>query len=476
MKKNFIYNIVYQLLSFILPLITVPYVSRKLGATNVGIYSYTYSIVYYFVLIAMLGINNYGNRTVAKYRDDKEKLSSAFLSIYLMQVFTTVFMIVCYYIYIAIFDVDYKQVAIIQSIYIISCAFDVNWFFFGIEKFKLTVTRNLLIKVLSLICIFAFVRGPYDLWKYTLILAASTLVSNIFLVQYIRKYIKFTRVRLSDVVKHLKPCIILFLPVIAVSIYKIMDKTMLGILSEITEVGYYENAEKIIQVPNAIISALGTVMLPRISNMLSNNRENEVKDIIKKTMPFVMFLTLPMVCGLIAVGGDFSIIFFGQDFEKTGLLIPLLSFTVAFFAWGNVIRTQYLIPKEMDKYYIISAFLGAIVNFVFNCIFIPIWDSAGACIGTILAEFVVSAYQTYAVRKELEIFKYIKTSFQFLVKSVIMLIVVVLVGKLVKENIVLRFVVQVVVGIAVYGGLNIRYIVKDLELNKYLKKIKLGTK
>ena len=472
MKKNFIYNIIYQVLILILPLITVPYVSRVLGADGLGIYSYTYSIAYYFMIIAMLGLNNYGNRTIAKVRDDKEKLSKEFCSIYALQLITSTIMIVTYFLYVILFDNQYKLIAFIQIMYVISSMFDINWFFFGIEKFKLTITRNTIIKALSLILIFMFVKTPNDVWKYTAILAGSTLFSNVILFSFLHKYIKFTRVNKKDIFKHFKPNLIMFLPVIAVSIYKIMDKIMIGVLSTVTEVGYYENAEKITQVPSAIITALGTVMLPRVSNMLSNNQEEAVKNIISKTMPFVMFLTFPMVFGVCAISKDFSLIFFGSEFEKSGYLIQLLSITIIFLSWGNVIRTQYLIPKERDSKYVISALLGAIVNFIMNCIFIPKYASIGACIGTIVAEFIVMFYQSWVVRKELPLKEYILNSFGFLVKAIIMFAIIVLLGKQITSNNLLRVIIQVVIGMIIYVLLNFKYIYNILGINKFLNKRK----
>jgi O-antigen/teichoic acid export membrane protein len=174
-KKNFIYNFIYQILILILPLITVPYVSRVLGADGVGTYSYTYSIAYYFMIIAMLGLNNYGNRRIAKVRDNKEDLSKEFWSIYKLQLITSSIMIILYFLYVSLFATKYKLIAFIQILYVASSMLDINWFFFGIEKFKLTITRNTIIKVFSLILIFIFVKNENDLWKYTTILSSSIL-------------------------------------------------------------------------------------------------------------------------------------------------------------------------------------------------------------------------------------------------------------------------------------------------------------
>ncbi len=471
MKKNFIYNIIYQILILFLPLITMPYISRTLGAEGIGVYSYTYSIAYYFMLIAMLGLNNYGNRAIAKVREDKKELSKNFWSIYIFQLISTIIMIILYLIYIKIFQTQYKLIALIQVIHVISSMFDINWFFFGIERFKLTITRNTIIKISSVILIFIFVKNPNDVWKYTTILSVSTLFSNIILFSFLRKYVYWVDITKSDVLKHLKPNLIMFLPVIAVSIYKIMDKIMLGIISTVTEVGYYENAEKIAQIPLTIITALGTVTLPRVSNMISKDQEDKVKLLMDKTMPFIMFLAFPMTFGIIAISTDFSIIFFGDGFLKTGYLIQLLSITLIFLSWGNVIRTQYLLPKEMDKEYVVSAFLGAFINFFLNIFFIPRYSSFGACVGTITAEFFVMFYQTFSVRHELDIKKYFKIAFIFFIKAIMMFIFIMIIGNFINDKIIKIF-IQVIIGIIFYVIINLRYIFNIIDFDKILNKLR----
>lgn len=470
-KKNFLYNIVYQILILIIPIVTVPYVSRVLGSTGIGIYSYTYSIVYYFMMFAMLGLNNYGNRSIAKVRDNKEKLSRTFKEIYRMQIITSITMIILYFLYLDIFDVKYKEIALIQSIYVISCLFDINWFFFGIEKFKLTVTRNTIIKFLSLISIFLLVKDKNDIWIYTLIASGSLLLSQLFLWPFIKKYVNNVEVKFKDVIKHFKPCLKLFLPVIAVAIYKVMDKTMIGWFSDVSEVGFYENAEKIINVPNAIIAALGTVMLPRMSNLYAKNRDEESKKVIDKSIKLMMFLAFAMTFGLICISKNFSLIFFGQGFEKSGIIIILLSITILFLSWGNVLRTQYLIPKEYDKIYIESAFLGAIVNLIFNLIFIPKYASIGACIGTIFAELSVMLYQTISIKNELPIKKYIKDIIPFFIKSIIMFIVI-YPFDFINLNNILIIIIQVVLACIVYYLLNYKYVNELINLDKFISKLK----
>lgn len=464
-KKNFVYNVFYQILIIILPLITIPYVSRVLGSKGVGIYSYTYSIVYYFMLIALLGINNYGNRTIAKVRDNKEKLSETFMSIYSIQLIMSILMIVAYIIYIALFNSRYMFVAIIQIVYLISCIFDFNWFFFGLEKFKLTVIRSTLVKILSLIGIFVFIKTKNDVWLYTLILSLSILISNILLVPFLLKEIKIVKVSFKEIKRHIKPILVLFIPVIAVSLYRIMDKIMLGLLSNINEVGYYEQADKMVTVPLGIITALGTVMLPRISNLVSKGENQRILEYIKKSVNFMMFLAFPMCFGMIAVSNDFIPIFLGKDFVKTGYLINYISCIIVFTSFANIIRTQYLLPKEKDKIYIISVIGGAIINLICNLIFIPLYASIGACIGTIAAELIVMLYQVYKVKNELPIKKYLKDMIPLFIKALIMFIIILLI-KLLPISALYKVLIQIVIGISIYGLLNYKYILEITNLKK----------
>lgn len=471
-KKNFIYMIIYHILTLIIPILTVPYLARVVGAEGVGEYSYTYSIVYYFMLFTLLGVNNYGNRRIAQVRDNKEELSKEFWSIYIIQLILGILMIFFYVGYIFFFDSKYIIYSLIEVIFIISSILDINWFFFGIEDFKATITRNTLVKVGSVVLIFLFVKNQDDVWKYILIMASMTLLSQVLMWGFLRKKVSFQKVKFEEVKKHIKPDFILFLPVIAVSLYKIMDKIMLGRITTVSEVGYYENAEKIINIPVTLITALGTVMLPRMSNVFATGNFDDAKDYIKKSMNFTMFLSLPVCFGLIVIGNNFAPIFFGEDFTKSGILIMLLGITIPIVSFANVIRTQYLIPKERDKVYLISSFSGALVNLIINAMLIPHLESVGACIGTIIAELVVMLYQVFNVRKELPISEYIISTLKFLIKVIIMFIIIYPFNFIHVSNKIIIISIQVIIGGLIYVLLNINYIKSLINFENILKKIK----
>lgn len=444
-KKNIIYNTLYQILILFLPLVTTPYISRVIGAEGIGVYSYTYSIANYFILFAMLGLNNYGNRSIAVVRDDKMKLSTTFFNIYGLQLLTSLAMVILYFLYALFFISDNLEIAYIQIIFIISTMFDINWFFFGLEQFKLTVVRNSVVKVLTVICIFIFVNDVSDLWIYTTIMALGTLFSQLMLWPFIRRYVIWVKPTFKEILSHIKPNSILFIPVLAVSIYKIMDKIMLGVLTSPIQVGYYENSEKIINIPISIITALGVVMLPRMTNLIARGDNKNFNKYIEVSLKAVMFIAIGASVGLIAISPNFIPLFLGEGFTKCIAVVSLLAVTVLFVSWANVIRTQYLIPRKKDSIYIKAPLLGAAVNVIANLIFIPKYGAIGAAIGTILAESSVAVYQSVKVRKELDIYKYLRSSLVYIIPAICMYACIVSLNNI-TENIMLTLLIQVIVG------------------------------
>lgn len=466
-KKNFIYNITYQILIVILPLITTPYISRTIGAEGIGLQSYTYSIVSYFILFAMLGINNYGNRSIAIVRDNKEKLSRVFISIYIVQLILSMIMILLYSLYIIIIVKENKTIFIIQLIYLISALLDINWFFFGMEQFKLTVVRNTVIKLLSVMSIFIFVKHNNALFIYSLILALGTLISQMILWLYIHKYIKFIKPTTQEILSNIKPILILFIPVISISIYRIMAKIMLGSMSSMTQVGFYENCEKIINIPMGIIVALGTVMLPRMSNIYANNNNKEGEKYISLSLEFIMFMANGAMFGLIGISPILIPIFLGEQFMECIRIVSLLSITILFLAFANVIRTQFLIPKKKDSVYIVSTILGAIISLISNLLLISKYGAIGAAIGTICSEAMVAIYQIIMVRRELDIVKYFKRTIFYIVPGIIMCIIIRFIGYKLGISIVTA-IIQFIIGGVIYCVISLIYMIaikNDIIIN-----------
>lgn len=445
-KSNFIYSCVYQLVNICLPLITTPYISRVLGASGVGVYSYNYSVAQLFSIFILLGLNNYGNREVAAVRDNKEQLSKTFWSIYCLQLFLGVIVSFSYFLYCFKMTEDIIP-ALVLGMYVVSSCFDVNWFYFGIEKFKFISIRNVLIKLVNALSIFAFVKSDDDTISYCLTMGIGFIVTQLSLWPFIFKNIKPVKIQMQDIIKHMKPNCILFITVIAVNVYKYMDKVMLGTMGSYKEVGFYELSEKVISIPTSLITALGTVMLPRASYLAAKgNRENN--SLIGKSVIFAMLFSTSISFGLMAVSKDFIPLFYGGGYDKcVALFITLLPSSI-FLAFANVIRTQYLLPHNMDKCYVLSAVIGALVNVVVNTLLIPRYGSIGAGIGTTLAEISVCFYQTYSVKKNIDVRKLIGNAVPYVLSGFVMFGIVF--SMRLKKNVCVSLVIEILVGVITY--------------------------
>lgn len=468
-RINFIYNTAYQFLAILIPLITTPYLSRRLGAEQLGTFSFANTIAYYFALFSMLGVNNYGNRSIAMVSNNKEQLSIKFLEIYAFQLLVSIICIAIYFMYCEIGSFD-KKISLIFLMYVISSAFDINWFFFGMEKFKITTIRNASVKLFTIVLIFIFVKTPEDVYKYALIYCSGILISQIIMWISVKKYIIFRKITIEGILSHIKPNLMLFIPVIAVSVYKFMDKIMLGIMATKTEVGLYECADRMILVPSVLINSLGTVMLPRISNLFANNKKSVGLSYLSKSIRFESFLASSLSFGIMSVASVFVPLYYGPGFEKCISLFYILLPSCIFVGFANVLRTQYMIPNQMDIGYTVSVLSGTIINLTLNCVFIPQYGSVGAAIATLIAEIVVCIIHCAFVFKALPIVSYIKISMPAIISGAVMFCAVYNLNLNSTMSWLVQLVVEVCVGalifVFVYSLFNFKYIIQLIRRAK----------
>lgn len=470
-KKNILYQIIYQILTLILPLITSPYIARVIGAEGLGIYTYSFSVAFYFVLVSMLGLVNHGNRAIAQVRDNQEELNCTFSDLLTLHIVLSIVCLGVYLVYSASLGKD-RIYAYIQLFYILSGLFDISWFYFGIEQFKLTVIRNTIIKIFNIICVFGFVKTSSDLWKYCLIMALGYFLSQLSLWFPLKRYVSFVRPSWERMRIHIKPLLILFIPAIAVSMYKYMDKIMIGVLSSKSELGFYENAEKIVNIPVTTIAAFGTVMLPKMSNLFVSADQSESNRFMSISIRYIMCLSFAFAFGLAGVATIFAPVFWGKDFAMSGYLIIGLSVTLPFIAFANIIRTQYLIPREKDKLYVVSVVCGAIINLLVNYLLIGTLGAIGAMVGTIIAEITVCVIQTVGVQKELRLSQYFKELCRYCLFGAVMYCLVFFVGTVMGKSII-TLLVQIALGIISYMGLALIYLIRieDEFAVQYFNKI-----
>lgn len=421
--KNFLYNASYQVFVLLIPLITTPYLARILGPTGVGINSYTNSIIQYFILFGSVGVNLYGNRQIAFVRGNKDELTNTFFEIFLMRVFTIVLSYIGFLVFL-MFMKQYRIYYLMQSISIVAAAFDVSWFFMGMEDFGVTVIRNLVIKLLTLISIFSFVRTPNDLGVYILILSLSLLLGNLTLFPKLWKYVSWPRIRKLNIWRHLKPSFLLFIPQIATQVYLVVNKTMLGSMTNVENAGYFDQSDKLIKMVLAVVTATGTVMLPHVANAFANGQSKKINKYLYTSFQFVTAISVPMMFGLVSIAPMFVPLFFTDRFLSVTPLISIESVVIILIAWSNAVGTQYLLPTKRVRAYTASVVIGALVNIVLNIPMILLWGAIGTALATVVSELVVTVYQLLSIRSQIEYKKLFKDLGKYLSAGVIMYAVI----------------------------------------------------
>ena len=456
-KKNAAYNVAYRMFSVLLPLVTAPYLSRTVGTDGVGLYSDAWTMSELFCLLGMLGLADYGVRTIAQARDNREELDRTFSGIWQMQLMVAGAALLLWFGYLFLFAGEEKTIALHLTMMSVSCLCSFDWCLMGLDLFKPIALRNTFVKLAATACVFIFVKAPGDLWIYALVWSAATLAGNLSCAMTLRGRVTYRRVSLKESLKHLRPCAVLFISVLAVSIYRKMDKVMVYNIAGKHENGLYENAEKIIYCLSGFISAIGTVMMPKVSNMQKKGETERIARHIDRSMDLIICMVSAMAFGVAAVADRFAPLFYGEDFRYSGTLMAPLAFTLIMIGFANVIRTQVVLPQKRDTIFVKSVCCGAVVNLVANACLIPGMKSMGAVVGTLLAEMTVPVVQYIILRKELPYRKYLSYVGIYAVIGGIMLVCVRLAGRLLPVETWVNLGIQTAAGIVVYGALCLGY-------------------
>ncbi|MBR3630539.1 MAG: flippase, partial [Oscillospiraceae bacterium] len=438
------------ILVLIAPLITTPYVSRRLGSDGIGVYQFAQANATYFVLLAAVGTTLYGQREIAYVQNDPQKRTVLFWELTIFRFFTVG---ICTVLYTVVFGIygPYSHIYRILILEILATAFDISWFFMGLENFRLTVLRNMIIKLVGIILVFTLVKTKEDVPLYTICLTLPILIGNISLWFSLPKYlVKLDHPVLKTIPRHFKPILILFIPQVATEVYLVLDKTMIGFIThDMDEVGYYSQAQTIVKICLMIVTSLGTVMLPAMSALFAKGDKEKIHSQLQLSFRFTFMLSAALLFGLCAVSGRFVPFFFGEGFEKVSPLIIIIAPILVIVGISNVIGKQYLLPTKQQTAYTLSVVCGAGCNFVLNIIFILFFQSIGASIATVLAELAVSLVQCWKVRKELPLGQFFRPLPKYLIMGAVMFVCVMLVGKVLPDKS-WAMLVMVAVGIAVY--------------------------
>ena len=448
LKENFIYNMIGTVSGFLFPMITFPYISRVITAEGIGQVQFYSSIINYVVLLTSLGIPMYATREIARVRDNIADLSRTTTEIISLNLILNIIGYAA--VFVMCFTIDQVMqnipLFLLLSTSILLTTIGCPWFFSGVEDFKYITIRGLIIKIICIVFLFLFVRDKSDLMYYAAYTVFGSIGNNILNFIRLRKYIRLDAFELRElkIWSHLKPALAIFIFNLVTSIYVNLDKVMVGFLSNNESVGYYTSASTLSHILLMAVTSLGTVMLPRLSNLVKQGDMESFNSLAKKSYNFIVTTSLPICGGLIILAPSLIRIFSGDMFIPAIHTLQFLSPIIVAIGISNLIGIQVLYPLGKIKIVTISTLVGAIINCTLNFLLIPKYAQNGAAVATVSAEICVTLTQIIIARKYIP-FKFIDKNFVYcLVATLVMLFICHLFISLGCSDVINLFVVPIV--------------------------------
>ncbi len=474
LKKNFIYNFISQILTLVIPLATTPYLSRILEASGNGQISYAATIANIFIVFASLGFTVYGQREIAEIRDNKLEESRTFWEIIILKLASTFLSgVVFFSIFYTVGFVKCSDLILIFSAQILSVSFDVTFFFYGEENFKAIAIRNIFIKILGLIAVFCFVKTSSDTWKYALILSSSTVLSYIIMWPSLHKCITFVPLKSLSFKRHIGPVLKIFVPQLAIMLYSIMDKAMIGWLATNSdyENGCYEQAYKINSIALLLVTVISPVLSARNSYDFKAGNKDDLKRHLQFAISYVWMMGLPLIAGFAILSNSLSSWFLGSGYEEVPVLMIIMSVRFILSGFSEILGNQLFIAIGMEKITTIATLSAAVVNLIANYLLIPLYGATGAAIGTAICEFVCFFIQfVIAVHKG---FFTMKMVFSPIIKyfdaGLMMLILILFVHSVLGDSMGAFFIIMFTGGIFYFALL---WLFKDEVFMQYFNQLK----
>lgn len=473
--KNSLYNIIYKLFMMAFPLVSSAYVSRILLPEGVGKVAYVQNIASYFITVAGLGVGSYGVREIGKNQKNKSQYSKTVVELLIITLISTLICSVIYYG--MVFSFSYFQsnrpLYYAVGIQLILTAANVDWFYQGMEEYGYITVRSLIIKLLTLVGIFAFVKNKNDLVPYALLSSIALAGNNIINVIHLKKYLVKFDINKIELKQHIKPLLVLLSTGFAVELYTKLDTTTLGIFTTESCVGYYNYATKITSIVVNLAASVSTILLPRFSLYREQNRLEQLKKTIENAQFVILFIAIPSVIGIIIMAKDIIIFLFGEPFLPAATTVQILAILVIIKSIGNLYGVQVLVAFGKEKTLFYTTVLGAISNVVMNIALIPILQQNGAAIASVLSELAVCIYQYTAAHKQVNV-KFDKRDLcKMIIATTIMAVIVYIIVHIVS-NTFIAIVFSCLVGAGVYFIVIFLLRVKTLSL--IVKSIRSGLK
>lgn len=441
LKVNYIFNLINTGVGLLFPIITFPYVTRVVMADGLGRIQFLSSIINYVTLLSAIGIPLYAVREIARLRDNIRERNKATIEILSLHLILSLLGYAIVFILAFAVNKIYSDIwlYLLLSSHIALSAIGIEWFYKGVEDFGYITLRSLIVRLACLISLFLFVKSKDDLYIYAGISVFSEVGNYIFNFIHLRNYISFKDIswRELNLKKHFRPSLRIFVLNLITSIYVNLDSVMLGFLSTTVAVGFYGSVTRLTKALLGIVTTLGTVLLPRLSNYVSNGEMASFNAVAGKSSRFVITMAMPMVLGLIFSAPQLIPVMCGTEFLPAIPTIQIIAPIILFIGLSNLVGLQVLYSQGKERIVIISTLFGAITNFTLNLILIPRFSQNGAAIATVVAEFIVIATMMIIGRASIPFNLLNKYSINIFVYSFIICIPILLIQRLQYSNFVL---------------------------------------
>lgn len=456
LKVNMILNSIKGLMSVLFPLISFPYISRVLGVDNVGKYNFTNSIISYFILLAGLGIATYAVREGARIRNNKVMLESFVAQVFTINVVSTVFSYIVLFATILIIPElhSYKSLLVILSLQVLFKTLGVDWIYSIYEDFTYTTIRSIIFQILSLACMFLFVRTENDVNVYAAITALAAGGSGVINFWHAKRYCRISLTKKLNLKYHLRPIIILFALAVTVTIYVSSDTTILGFICGDSSVGIYSVSVKVYTIVKAVLTYVLMVSIPHLAAALGAGDEQRFNSVSSELLNTLITFVIPATLGLILLRRNIVLSISGAEYIEAESSLALLSIALIFgmlsYYWSQCILINY---KKDSLIFKVTA-ISAIVNIVLNLIFIPVWKENAAALTTIIAEGISCCACWFHGRKYVKLNKVFDTSWKVVLGCIPMAIITIILRKILTEGIKSCLLI-IAVDVFVYGLLQV---------------------
>ena len=473
LKLNAFFNVVRNVLRLIFPLITFPYVSRVLMPEGIGKVNFANSIVMYFYTIASLGIGSYGIREAAKIRNDRlslAKFTKEMLSINMVSTLVSYILLAASLVFVKKFE-SYRILIIVNSSSIILNTIGFEWLYSALEEYGYITLRSIIFQIISLALTFILVRNSDDVVNYALVSVISNVGSNVCNLIHARRYLDLkTKVKL-EIKKHLKPIFLLFFSSIAITVFSILDTSMVGFIKDDVEVGYYTSASKIIRMIRDLFPAISTVMFARVSYYVGTKETQKIKEVTGQIFNLFYALSIPICMGFILLMKSILLLMCGSEFLPAVAVGQVMAPLVILSSISGYLSGAILISFGREKIYMYVEVGAALLDIVLNFAFIPKYGALGAGIATLITELVMFIVFHISVKNEISGVKIKKALVQYIISSVIMALVVYMEIKYLPLSPILQILLGAVSGALIYFVILV--IMKNEFLQSSLNNLKL---